>query len=639
MWLFISISFMIIGNLIRLKRWKSFIKIYEYPSNRYLLFTLGIANIINLLIPFKLGDIIRGVILGKHLKNGFHLAFATVILDRYLDIIVFCFLCLIILVFSYNAIIFNLLIYYMLISISLVIISFFAIYFSESTKKAIHLFSSIFNPKLEKNILLISWNCIDLFKIIWKNWSKSKKFFLLISTILMWASYLISYYTFYIFWFNKGYINLDWYSLIDIFFTNRNFFNSIVLYMNFLNISNLYDYILLISYIVIPILFLFILMPFFRKKHINNSNKSHNTLLHTSDSEQYSFLRSYFSAKETLYFRKYLNINKDIKIIKDLSAGSNAKTILCISNKQKIIRKYTIEKDVDKLHEQVLWIKKYQDILNLPKILIYEFKNGAFYYDMEYSADVVSLFDYIHSNKEEKSWKILSDVLETLNNTLYKNITASRPNNVIEYINSKVIKNLENIKSYINIKNLLLYDNLMINDKLYKNLPQLEKYLSLEYLQSVFQYDKYSDIHGDLTVENILYNYKKDEYLIIDPNGGNIHNSKFLDYAKLLQSLQGGYEFLMKTEEINIDKNTIIYENKYSLKYFYLYKEYKNYLYSNFEEKELRSIMFHHLIHWLRLLPYKLEKLDNTAIIFYSEFIILLNEITDEFGNEKASNI
>lgn len=45
--------------------------------------------------------------------------------------------------------------------------------------------------------------------------------------------------------------------------------------------------------------------------------------------------------------------------------------------------------------------------------------------------------------------------------------------------------------------------------------------------------------------------------LLIDPNTGNIHESPLLDYAKLLQSIHGGYEFLMSVKNVSVEDNNI----------------------------------------------------------------------------------
>lgn len=53
--------------------------------------------------------------------------------------------------------------------------------------------------------------------------------------------------------------------------------------------------------------------------------------------------------------------------------------------------------------------------------------------------------------------------------------------------------------------------------------------------------DPVADIHGDLTVENIICRTDVENpdkaWYIIDPNTGNLHDSPYLDYGKLLQSL------------------------------------------------------------------------------------------------------
>ena len=47
-------------------------------------------------------------------------------------------------------------------------------------------------------------------------------------------------------------------------------------------------------------------------------------------------------------------------------------------------------------------------------------------------------------------------------------------------------------------------------------------------------------------IENIICTRNadgEDDFYIIDPNTGNVHDSSNLDYGKLLQSIHGGYEF------------------------------------------------------------------------------------------------
>ena len=106
-----------------------------------------------------------------------------------------------------------------------------------------------------------------------------------------------------------------------------------------------------------------------------------------------------------------------------------------------------------------------------------------------------------------------------------------------------------------------------------------------------------------------------------------MHDTKFLDYAKLLQSLHGGYEFMMKTAAVSASKNRVDFLSTRSAAYDELFAALRRELERRFTPEELRSIFYHELVHWLRLLPYKLRKDPNRAPMFYAGFIMAANDV------------
>ena len=86
--LFIAIVLVCLAHFIRTLRWELFVKTYEKPNTKNLLQSLSIGYFINSFIPFKAGDLVRAWISGRKMKNGRGFALATVIVDRYLDILV-----------------------------------------------------------------------------------------------------------------------------------------------------------------------------------------------------------------------------------------------------------------------------------------------------------------------------------------------------------------------------------------------------------------------------------------------------------------------------------------------------------------------------------------------------------------------
>lgn len=252
-------------------------------------------------------------------------------------------------------------------------------------------------------------------------------------------------------------------------------------------------------------------------------------------------------------------------------------------------------------------------------------------YDMEYKVNSISMFEYIHTNSIEKSWMILENTVDILEKNLYINTYKIGQEVIDEYIKTKFFDNIEKFRhSTSYIKKISDYKNLIINDKEYKNIDYYLDFIKEKKIFSIFDDFENSDIHGDLTLENILFDK---DLIIIDPNPSNIYNHKFIDFAKLRQSLNKGYEFLTKVNSYNINENIINYVCPKSNMYTKLSNKYDEFIIKKYSKEALNKIMLHEIIHYTRMLPYKIKYSEEYAIVFYSVLIILLDDL--EKINEK----
>ena len=449
----------------------------------------------------------------------------------------------------------------------------------------------------------------------------------------MWLLYTFSYYLFSLFLLSQNYN----FKLIDIFFL---LFSKDIFGMDFLLIEkkvSMFFYI----YMVVPIIIMLLISKVFMLKTYSKKNHREvedyfNLFPNQDNKEKLEFLRKYFLDKDKSYIDNYLKINQKITIIRDFSAGSNATTMLCMKKDEIFYRKYSFE-DIEKLYEQVEWIiENKKRKLPLPEIIRKEKTNNYCYYDMLYKPSSIPLFEYIHSTPFEESWEMIENILKKLEEILYTNkLRKADTVSINKYIDLKVRDNIAKIYDSKILKKLLKYEEVIINGKSYKNLSYYLKYLSKEYLYNIFKDDIYSDIHGDLTIENIICNLNtmEEKYYIIDPNSENINNSANLDYAKILQSIHGGYEFMMRTYDISVEENQINFLFTKSQAYFYLYKKLNEYMDFNFKKERIRSIYFHEIVHWLRLMPYKIKKDGKRALIFYSGLLMVLNDVIEKYGD------
>lgn len=639
----IAMILLILGHYFKILRWKQFINIYEQSSKGMLLRALGTGYVVNYIVPYRIGDLVRAVLSGRKLKNGISFSIATILVDHCLDVPVICLIFLVMhfALISNNAI-YSSFIFYILLMLGLIILGFFLLSFKNTVKKITKTICAIFNSHIEFHLLFFLWGCITAFKDIFQKINKGKLF---LYSICMWLFYLSSYFCVTEYAIQIGF-KFRFSDLFVLLFSGGSIQTAMITSGYQMSNGSSEFSILIAGYILIPLIIILI-MSFLRnnmkmqvlhlRTDILEEPQIINLLPQVNEKDKLNFLEAYFSGNHREYLQKYLELNRDIHILQDFSAGSNATTMLCMDGEKTFYRKYAFEKDGDKLYEQLRWLHEHEKDLLLPEIIKEQYGDGYCCYDMTYNAAAVGMFSYLHSVPLAQSWSVLQEALNDLHQNLHtKNSRPSDLETVQKYIKAKVWENVKKIETSHEIRPLLAYDSLIINGKEYKNLNRLKKWLEIELLVEIFKDDMYTDIHGDLTIENIVCweGNVKPPYYFIDPNGGNLHDSPALDYAKLLQSLHGGYEFLMRTEKVEVKGNQVNFLSTCSKNYTDIFQCYRNYLERKFSREHVRSIFFHEVVHWLRLMPYKIEKNGKRAVLFYAEFIKVFNEVVDWYGGE-----
>lgn len=634
--LIIAIVLVCLAHFIRTLRWELFVKTYEKPNTKNLLQSLSIGYFINSFIPFKAGDLVRAWISGRKMKNGRGFALATVIVDRYLDILVVGILFAIFSAFNLDSA--DSVWFYMFLAVGVLAVTLLVYILRGYVKRILKNIAGIFNAGIEIRLLRFFWSLIWSFKDIFKKISKTQ---LLLETLGMWILYLASYYCFAAFLSHQG-SNVNWLDVFYMLFTKNSIhvgsLGAITVTQGMMNVQMIWTGI----YLFAPIVILFVISLCLKSKDdetLDSEEEYLNLIPQLDENERLNFLETYFSNERREYIESYLKINQNILIIRDYSAGSNATTMLCMNNGKNFFRKYAFGADGDKLYQQIEWLQRFKDIIPLPDIMQYQKQDNFCYYDMPYDSQAVGLFDYAHSMPKENAWKFIKKATECLENSLYKvNQRPADKATIDEYIKSKVNKNLDKIMNAKYLKRLMEYDEIIINGRSFHNLPYYLPYLSEEHLYDIFKNDTYSEIHGDLTIENIICTRNADgddDFYIIDPNTGNVHDSSNLDYGKLLQSIHGGYEFLMATKNVSIERNRINFVFTKSEAYTYLYDMLDKYMREHFEEERVKSIYYHEIIHWLRLMPYKIEKNGKRVLLFYAGMLMVMYDVVNNFEEEK----
>lgn len=576
-----SAALVLLGHVFRLLRWEQFIRIYEYPQRRSLLRAMAGGYAVNFLLPFHVGDFLRA-------------ALVLVVLLR--DLLKRC--CLAV--------------------------------------------CSIFNDTIKLDGLVFCWSLINTFKDL----RRVNLWRLLLNTVLMWGAYLASYAVL-----GQAIIACGGaggsFGLVEVFNMLFGVKSVDVTSLGVAGSLGLSDAArgLVIAWFLLPLAVMFAapLLPEHLRAALNGAaepiaNREAgqenylNLLPQVDPRDRGAFLNQYFSLQNKAYVAKFIEINQNITILQDYSAGSNATTMLCTDGAATFYRKYAFGADGAKLAEQLAWLRRNAARLPLCEILREGTGEGYCWYDMTYSGSAVGLFRYIHSNPPGKSAAILRSVLRALDEQLYRpTARPADPEKIEEYLNKKMDANLEKIRDARILKELWNYDRIWINGRSYRNLKELGRLFDHNALRTLFAADPVADIHGDLTVENIICRTDVENpdkaWYIIDPNTGNLHDSPYLDYGKLLQSLHGGYEFMMMTPRCTVQENHIDFQLTRSAAYDTLFEAVCDDLRARCGAAGLHSILAHELIHWLRLMPYKLNKDKKRAPMFYAGLVMVANDL------------
>ena len=95
--------------------------------------------------------------------------------------------------------------------------------------------------------------------------------------------------------------------------------------------------------------------------------------------------------------------------------------------------------------------------------------------------------------------------------------------------------------------------------------------------------------------------------------------------------MHGGYEFMMKTDSVSVTGSSIDFVYTRSAVYDRLYSFLLGYFEEHFTPQEVKSIFYHELVHWLRLMPYKLRKDARRAPMFYAGLVMAANDVYNRF--------
>ncbi|MGI5842994.1 MAG: hypothetical protein ACOX9B_02255 [Candidatus Xenobium sp.] len=329
-----------------------------------------------------------------------------------------------------------------------------------------------------------------------------------------------------------------------------------------------------------------------------------------------------------------------MEVVADLSSGSSATTLLCRREGRLFYRKFVFGEDKDRLFAQTEHLIHLAQA-GVPVTPILEVLRDEAHcrYDMPYRDDAVDFFTYLHTHTPGQNRAKLVTILDSLAASIHADAVPASPEAIDSYIQHKIVARVEALLGAGVLAPILAAESLLVNGIRMPNLPSLAGLLEPARLRELLAHDKCARVHGDLTVENIICCEEEGTssgFYLIDPNGGNLLDTPLLDHAKLLQSFHGGYEFLVRLGSFSVRTEGRFAEVDFpgfiSPAYARLKADLDGYLRLHLSESELTAAYLHEVVHWLRLMPYKLRSDPARAPVFYAVLVRVLHTVARRVG-------
>ena len=247
------------------------------------------------------------------------------------------------------------------------------------------------------------------------------------------------------------------------------------------------------------------------------------------------------------------------KIVKYFKGGSLSGTFVIKKKNKLLVRKQVSLKKNREFGFQrwLTQLKKIQyynsRIRNIfPNIIDSGATSQKAYFDIKYFKNYQNCFEYLNREKKINVKKLLSKILSK-SKKLHRIKIPTITNNIQLYFEEEIDQRVKILKKKIN-KNFFIKSHIYYNNEKVLHLGS-----ELNFLKKIFfnhsNLINETFVHGNLTLENILYNQK--DIIFIDPYEENYIDTIYNDYSQLLQSCNSNYE-LINNSKFTVNKDRII---------------------------------------------------------------------------------
>lgn len=318
-----------------------------------------------------------------------------------------------------------------------------------------------------------------------------------------------------------------------------------------------------------------------------------------------------------------------MKIIR-LKGGSLSSTSLYEDGDKKFIRKSIDTKD-NREYGYVRWYSQLKKLQRFggtglfPKVLKVGTTDNGVYFDIEYLEGYRDIKTILTEDT------MTYDVIEKINEAVWRSFDNLHRKIYLPikgagqlYFKEEVVQKLADTFKYGKFYNFYesgLFNtfeyNGQITHSIQNYLPELKNFFDTLNLTTE------ENIHGNPTLENMMYSFEEDKVMFVDPYEESCIDSRLLDYAQVLQCSRSHYGFI-NDRDVTIDGTSVSFHGEIPQNF----KIFNTMFESKIDPQDKKIIDILEATQFIRMLPFKCAAGEtDKAIFFYIHACHLLSKV------------
>jgi hypothetical protein len=283
-------------------------------------------------------------------------------------------------------------------------------------------------------------------------------------------------------------------------------------------------------------------------------------------------------------------------------------------------------------YSQLKRLQRYENMFPdiFPKLLDYGRDGDYAYFNIEYIEGAQTVHEFVSQTSDfkliDRMFAQLIFVMEQMHKIELPSFESAFTLYIYEEIEQKISACMQSSR----FQEFSSYTEIVLNNR---NIVGIKHVLNeyFEMFKSVYKKPTETFTHGNLTLENILYQPTTNRIIFIDPYEENIIDSRLAEYSQILQSSNSLYElYNTATQRIKGNQVYIDFEIPSGLKYFN--EIFKVFMGETLSSDQIKVVRLLEISQYARMLPFKKEVDEEKMLLFYALGSALFHELKLEWN-------